>query len=79
MFILLFGFVCLFFIQLPNKIKILLLFILLIVQIFYFKVSFYIPTVNRVLAIDACIDLGGIWDEEENKCVPCDECKDAIQ
>lgn len=63
------SFIYLFFVKITNKNKIFLLVILMILQAIFYKVSFYIPTVNNVLQIKYCIELGGLWDEFHNVCV----------
>ena len=68
--VLLFGFfVALFFFKSINKFRIFLLIILLILQLVCFKCSFYIPMVNNAIEINACVDIGGIWDNTTNNCM----------
>lgn len=62
------GFISLFFMKLINKFRILLLLVLIILQMIYFRISFYIPTVNKVMEIDACLDSGKLWDDINNTC-----------
>ena len=52
-----------------NKFKIPLLLILLVLQVVFFRFSFYIPTVDKVVGIQRCIDIGDIWDDATNKCI----------
>ena len=49
-------FIYIFLFKLPNRTKIILLLILFILQIFYLKTSFSIPTVNKIIEIQKCID-----------------------
>lgn len=65
---LLISFVFLFFIKSLNKIRIPLLLVLLILQIIDFRFSFYIPSVNKAIEIEACLDRGYCWDYIRNKC-----------
>ena len=63
------GFIALFFVKKINEFRLLLLLVLIILQIVYFKFSLYIPTVNKVLEIETCADIGGVWDNKTNNCV----------
>lgn len=66
--LLLASFLSIFFIKSLNKYKIPLLLLLIILQMIYFKFSFFIPTVNKVIEIEACIESGNIWDDTNNTC-----------
>ena len=61
--ILLGSFIYVFWAKSLNKIKIPLLLILLILQVIFFKFSFYIPTVDKVVGIQRCVEFGGIWSD----------------
>ncbi len=63
------SFVTLFFFNSINKFRIFLLIVLLILQLVCFKFSFYIPMVNNAIEINACIDIGGVWDNATNNCI----------
>lgn len=67
--ILLVSFIYVFGAKLSNKFKIPLLLILLILQVIFFKFSFYIPSIDKVEGIQRCVDFGGIWDDTTNKCI----------
>ena len=67
--ILLVSFIYVFWAKLSNKFKIPLLLILLILQVIFFKFSFYIPTVDKVVGIQRCIDIGEVWDDTTNMCI----------
>lgn len=67
--ILLVSFVYVFWAKLSNKFKIPLLLILLILQVIFFKFSFYIPTVDKVVGIQRCVDFGGVWNDVTNECI----------
>ena len=67
--ILLVSFVYVFCAKLSNKFKIPLLLILLILQVIFFKFSFYIPTVDKVVGIQRCVDFGGVWNDARNECI----------
>ena len=60
------GFLILF---LQHKIKISLLMALLFLQIGYLRMSLYIPTVDKILGIETCTDIGGWWDNSVKKCI----------
>ncbi len=66
--LLLTSFLSIFFIKSLNKYKIPLLLLLIILQMIYFKFSLYIPTVNKVIEIEACIESGNLWDYTNNTC-----------
>ena len=66
--ILLGSFIYVFWAKSLNKFKIPLLLILLILQVIFLKFSFYIPTVDRVVGIQRCVDIGGVWDDAMNMC-----------
>ena len=67
--ILLVSFIYVFGAKLSNKFKIPLLLILLILQVIFFKFSFYIPTVDKVVGIQRCVDFGRVWNDATNKCI----------
>ncbi len=67
--ILLVSFIYVFWAKLSNKFKIPLLLILLILQVIFFKFSFYIPTVDKVVGIQRCVDFGGVWNDAANECI----------
>ncbi len=67
--ILLVSFIYVFWAKLSNKFKIPLLLILLILQVIFFKFSFYIPTVDKVVGIQRCVDFGGVWNDSTNECI----------
>lgn len=67
--ILLGSFIYVFWAKSLNKFKIPLLLILLILQVIFFKFSFYIPIVNKVVGIQRCIDFGGVWNDATNECI----------
>ena len=52
-----------------SPIKIPLLLILLIIQVIFFRFSFYIPSIDKVEGIQRCVDFGSIWDDTTNKCI----------
>lgn len=62
------SFIYVFFKKMQDKIKILMLVIILILQIGYFKSSFYISSINKIINIEICTDKGGIWDKTNNIC-----------
>mgnify|MGYP001026334928 CR=1 FL=1 len=62
------GFISSFFMKSTNKFRILLLLVLIILQMVYFRISFYIPTVNKVIEIEACLDSGKLWNDVNNTC-----------
>ena len=67
--ILLVSFIYVFWAKTLNKFKIPLLLILLILQVIFFKFSFYIPTVDKVVGIQRCVDSGGVWNDATNECI----------
>lgn len=67
--ILLVSFIYVFRAKLSNKFKIPLLLILLILQVIFFKFSFYIPNVDKVVGIQRCVDFGGVWNDATNECI----------
>lgn len=67
--ILLGSFIYVFWAKSLNKFKMPLLLILLILQVIFFKFSFYIPTVDKVVGIQRCIDIGEVWDDTTNMCI----------
>ena len=67
--ILLGSFIYVFWAKSLNKFKMPLLLILLILQVIFFKFSFYIPTVDKVVGIQRCFDIGEVWDDTTNMCI----------
>lgn len=63
------SFIYVFWAKSLKKIKIPLLLILLIIQVIFFRFSFYIPSIDKVEGIQRCVDFGGIWDDTTNKCI----------
>lgn len=47
----------------------LMLLIPLILIVFGILVSLFIPKISRQLDIDSCVDAGGKYDYENNKCI----------
>lgn len=62
------GFWSLVRIQISFLLKIIIFVLLCIVVFNYVKLTSIIPTVNKVMNIEYCIDRGAFWNKENNTC-----------
>ena len=51
-----------------NAVKNVFIFFIFLLQCLFIKYSLFIPTVNKIINIQYCLDKGYAWDEVKNEC-----------
>ena len=66
--VLIVAFVGILFYKKSNSLKSIFIFLIFLLQCSFIKYSLLIPTVNKIINIQYCIDKGYVWDEVKNEC-----------